>query len=369
MFNKKIPYLRYFPIIILSLITFKLTSNLEIITNGINSIFSILSPFIWGFGIAFLINPLMLFFEKSFKFKKILSILISYSIVFGVLIFIATVISPNISSTIRELFNMLPNYISLSNEYVFEILDKLNFPGKITIVQYIKNTLAEYSTNYTSYSNYLISFSVSVAINLGYYILNFFLGIIISIYMLNDKETIKIYIKKVIYALFKEHISNNIVDFARETTFIFTQFIMGKFIDSVIVATLCFVGLLVFNFKYALLISLIVGITNMIPYFGKVMAMCIASFLTFLDGPERALWIAIFILVLQQFDGLFITPKILSDKVGLTPLLVIFAIIIGGNFGGILGLFISVPCLALLKVAFNKFIEKRLKTKEQNSIK
>lgn len=369
MFNKKIPYLKYFPIIILSLITFKLTSNFEIITNGINSIFSILSPFIWGFGIAFLINPLMVFFEKKFRFKKILSILISYSIVFGVLIFITTVISPNISSTLTELFNRFPNYISLTNEYIIKILDELNFPGKITIVNYIKNTLMEYSTNYNSYSNSLISFSVSIAINLGYYILNFFLGIIISIYMLNEKENIKIYAKKVIYALFKEHISDNIIDFGRETTFIFTQFIMGKFIDSIIVATLCFVGLLVFNFKYALLISLIVGITNMIPYFGKFIAMFIASFLTFLDSPDRALWISIFIFVVQQLDGLFITPKILSDKIGLTPLMVIFAIIIGGNFGGILGLFISVPCLALFKVVFNKFIEKKLKIKERNSIK
>jgi predicted PurR-regulated permease PerM len=189
-------------------------------------------------------------------------------------------------------------------------------------------------------------------------------GFIISIYILKDKEIFIQSSKKFLYALFNKSSVNTFLSFGKEVDSIFSRYIIGKAIDSTIIGLLCAIGMSLLDAPYGLLISLIVGVTNMIPYFGPFIGMIPAFFITLLFDPIKALWVLLFVFILQQFDGFYLGPKILGEKVGVSPFWIILAVTLGGGTFGVLGMFLGVPIIAIAKILIERFIEKRLKTKD-----
>jgi len=364
--DKKIPYLNLIPIILLSFILFRVVYHIEILTNAASVFLSYISSFIWAFGIAYLLNPIMVKIENKFHTRRALTLFIIYIFVLGVIIFSITILTPNIGDSIRQLTNSAPEYISNTRVWFYNNMDKVQLLDKYGITKYLDQTTTTLMSNLSNYLNTGINFAFLTAIGFTSSFMNFMLGFVISLYLLKDKETIILHTKKLIYAILKKENADSFINFSKEANYIFSNFVIGKFIDSVIIGIICFVGLSILRMPNALLISLIVGITNMIPYFGPLIGMIPAFFITLFISPIKAVWVLIFIIILQQFDGLYLGPKILGKSVGLSPLLIILAILIGGGTFGVLGMFLAVPTMAIILLLAERFINKKLKEKDIN---
>ena len=199
-----------------------------------------------------------------------------------------------------------------------------------------------------------VIFSTGMAIVKG--IISFIISIMVSVYMISDHKNLFYQGKRLIYAILPYKPANTLRNVLRESGRIFTSFIFGKALDSLIIGIICFIAMVIFRFPYAVLISVVVGITNMIPYFGPYIGGAVGFLFILIVSPFKALLFALLILVIQQFDGLYLGPKILGDKTGLKPLWVIFSITVGGSLFGVLGMFLGVPCVAVLGYILNQVV-------------
>ena len=211
----------------------------------------------------------------------------------------------------------------------------------------------------TSIATHTISFASSLV--------SIIMGIMIAIYMLLDKEKLLHFCKKTLFILFSKKQVESIASTIKYTNSVFNSFVVGKTIDSLIIAIIFFIGSIILNLPYPMLFAIIIGITNMIPYFGPFIGAVPVVALTILINPIKGLWVLIFIVVLQQFDGVILGPRILGDSIGLKPIGVIFAIIVGGAIAGPLGMFFGVPIFSVIFTIFSNFVEKLYNSK--NTVK
>lgn len=232
----------------------------------------------------------------------------------------------------------------------------------LSISSYVDTFLKEFLEQFPTYLKRIVSSTINIASIL----LNVILGIVISIYILFDKEEIGERSKKIIYAIFPKKASFNIINFCKESNNTFEKFFVGKIIDSTIIGIIFFIGASLLKAPFAILLSIIIGVTNIIPFFGPFIGAIPVLFITLLfdiSDPLKTVWIAIFIILLQQFDGNILGPKILGDSIGIKPIGIIFAIIIGKALFGIAGMFFGVPVFAVIFSTFNSLIDKRYNQK------
>ncbi|MBR2066813.1 MAG: AI-2E family transporter, partial [Solobacterium sp.] len=220
--------------------------------------------------------------------------------------------------------------------------------------------LTEWLTGAQGGLSRLVSYSISLLRT----VFNFFVGVIISIYLLMDEEKFRRQIKSIIYAFTDSDKADRVVEITRLTGKTFNSFIFGKFIDSLIIGVITYFVLMIMKMPYAPLISFVVGVTNMIPVFGPFIGAVPSIIILLIINPWKALEFAIFIFILQQIDGNIIGPRILGDAVGLPTLWVMFAIIVGGALFGAVGMFIGVPVFSVIYVLLGKIIENNLAKKE-----
>ena len=185
---------------------------------------------------------------------------------------------------------------------------------------------------------------------------NLILGLIVSIYILLSKESLATNVKKGIYALFKTRRANQIIKEIRYINKTFGGYIIGMLLDSLNIAVLCYIGTTLLDMPYSILISVIVGVTNVIPFFGPYLGAIPSAILIFMVDPIKAIYFIIFIFVLQQIDGNFIAPRIIGDSTGMSPLMVLAAIMIGGGLFGIPGMLIGVPVFAILCTIVKNYV-------------
>lgn len=380
-------YLKYslyaFLTIALSIVFYLSLGNLgyflQWISVQMSSLKKVLSPVIIAIFIAYLLNPGVRWFEtqvynkigriKSIrKLPRVLSILTIYLFLFGLIAMVIVFVAPQIGSNIAEISRRVPEYINSTIDIVDEWSNKwsneLNAANNAyNITGHIEKNINEIFTKTGKLLDYILNNAFMGVKNITSGIFNFILGIIISFYLLGDKESFKKGIERILRAIFHGKTVDRLKDFGREADTIFGKFIVGKFIDSFIIGVLCFVGLTILKIRYALLISVIVGVTNMIPYFGPFIGAVPAVIITFFDSPINALWVTIFIFVLQQFDGLILGPKILGDSVGLSPFWIIFSIVLGGGLYGVIGMFLGVPVIAIVITFTNRLIDWQLEKK------
>lgn len=333
-------------------------------TNFLGLFFELISPFIWALAIAYLLNPLMILMEKNLRLKRIFCLIIIYIILLGLITLFVTIITPRIIENIKNINNNLSDYFESAEEWLITQSSKLSFLQDYGVFDYFEQNLNSIIDSFSGSIRLALSSTISKLINLTSALLSFVLGVVISIYMLKDKEVFIRQIKKLLYSLFPTNKVNYMINQTKELNMVFSKYIIGKLIDSLIIAILCFLGLLIIGAPYSAALSSIVGITNMIPYFGPFIGMIPAVIITLFYSPITALWVGLFILALQQFDGLYLGPKILGTQVGLKPLWVISAIIIGGGLFGVLGMLLAVPIAGMIKTLLCKYINSKLSNKD-----
>lgn len=337
------------------LVIYQIIQNYEWFFSFACRVLGILVPFFWAFGIAFLLNPLMVYIEKKRKFNRIVTLLFIYTFLIGVLTLLVVIVTPQLVKSITDIIKNMPDYYDIVENKISVLLDSKFFenPELNTMVKDSVDTLAKSTFDYFNDSLSDI-FSRLIGLTSGF--LQFIVGLIVSIYMLYDKEYFKLSSKKIVYRLFGAQKGDFIIHWGNVTNTVFQEFFIGKSLDSFIIGLLCWAGLLFLNAPYPFLLAIIVGIFNMIPYVGPFIGAIPVVFLSFFVKPITALWAAIFILILQQFDGNILGPKILGNRMGIKPISVMLAIFIGGGLFGILGMLVGVPIFKLLSIIIDQFV-------------
>lgn len=361
--SNKIPYLHILPVLFIAIILYKIIDNIGILTRGMNFFISLLIPFIWAFGISYLLNPLMIYFEKKFKMKRGMSLVITFLIFLGILGFTIGIIIPKLIDSLKQIIVEVPEYIRKTQNFIDSQAGNIELYQNSMIASYIDDNLTQLLEKMAKYMELWVNVIITKVINFTSGFLKFVVGILLSIYMLKDKEKIIHGIKRLIYASIGNEKGERFLNYTREADKIFSSYIIGKTIDSTIMGVLCFIVLKIMRVPYTILISIIFGVTNMIPYFGPFIGTMVGAIIVVFLNPLLALWVLIALLLLQQFDGWILGPKILGDAVGLSPLWIIFAIIVGGGLYGVFGMFLGIPFVAVIKIWIDRFIEKKVEEK------
>ncbi|NLP45599.1 MAG: AI-2E family transporter [Epulopiscium sp.] len=367
--------------IISSILFEKILGNWSSIALGFNKITKILAPILYGIFIAYLLSPGVNWIEtkvlhtirekkQSSKLRRILSIIVMYLIVIGFISIMLIFGLPQIASSISDLIRRIPTELTRLTEFLTQHLEHWTGSTEMSdlyfIEEFINNNLPHLFNTSTNILSDLVPAIYGFSKTLTSGLLNIVLGFVISFYLLNDKENFIEGLKKILFAFLGPAIAKKIISIGKESNDMFLRFFVGKMIDSLIIGILCFIGLQFMKMPYSLLISFIIGITNMIPYFGPFIGAIPAIAIVLIRSPIQALGLAIFIFVLQQFDGIVLGPKILGESTGLSPFWVIFSIIIFGYLFGVLGMFLGVPIFAVLYTMLKRFVErKNIETKEK----
>lgn len=367
---------KYFSICIYAIITFcicllifKFTNNWSATMARINGIFSMLTPFLLAFLIAYFINPLIrtldrLLFRKQtggrfYRLHKLVSLILAYLIVIGFILLILTFVVPQIGDSIIELIRQAPTLFENAQDGINEFI--ADHPT-LDLAYINEKILPNVFDTVQKIMSGVLPMVYSAGLSVINWLINIILAFVISCYLMWDKTRLLLSIKRLVYTFFSEKTAGKMIEIVKKSNDIFSAYIIGKALDSLIIGVLCFILMVVLRLPYALLISLIVGITNMIPYFGPFVGAIPGALLLLIISPRQALIFVIMVFLLQQFDGNILGPKILGDKTGLQPIWIIFAITVGGYTSGVLGMFLGVPVVAVLAYLLDllvKFILKK----------
>ncbi len=340
----------------------------------------VLLPIIDGIGLAYILNPMMNFYEKKCVIplwtkmklkdsKKKKGIVRSFSIFLTMISFLLILYSllmlivPQVINSLQSIVIKFPTYMNRINlwfsnmltEYpdLEDLFDQYWIDIENWFTTQVLPTMQEVISKVsTSLIGSVLDFLMGV--------FNFVIGIIISIYLLSGKELFCAQAKKIAYALLREERANNLINNMRFANKTFGGFLSGKILDSFLVGIFCFMGTSILKIPYALLISVIIGVTDVIPFFGPYLGVIPCALILIMIDPVKCVIFIIFILVLQQLDGNILAPKIIGDSTGLSSFWVIFAITVFGGLLGILGMFIGVPLFAVIYAAIKTLVNQRL---------
>lgn len=372
-----------FLVIAASIILYYLVFHVSNISAGFQTVLHIAMPVVDGMVLAYLLTPLVNGIERNLllpfikkcnleqneKIKKrirMLSIILTLITVFLLVYAFFAMVIPQLLNSIQNIILQFPIYVQTIEHYTTKIL--ANNPA---ISNLVNDLLEKYSLQIPEWLNSNImpkinaiikSLSLSV-ISFLKAIWNLIIGLIISIYILGSKETFCGQAKKMAYAFFDRRTANSIIGDFRFTHKTFSGFISGKILDSLIIGLICFACISVMDIPYTVLISVIVGVTNVIPFFGPYLGAIPSALLILLIDPIKCIYFVIFIIILQQFDGNFLGPKILGESTGLSGFWVIFSITVFGGLFGVFGMIIGVPTFAVfyafVRKLTNRFLKKR----------
>lgn len=353
-------------------------SNGAVILAIVKKLFAVIAPLVLGLALAFIINVPLKVFEglwkkifkkaktnKNEKFKRPVCLVLSI-LLFGAAIFaILFMIIPELITTGEGLVANLPEYIAGLNEWWQKVVDFAAKRGaELPEISLSADKISETIGNFINDNkNTVFDKTIGITTSIFSGVIDAVLALSFSIYILAQKEKIAYRIKRITYAFNKEEKADKMVDFAKRTNLTFTKFITGQFIEAVIIGILCFIGMKIFRMPYASIISVLVGVTALIPMFGAFIGTIIGAFLILLVSPIKALWFVIFIIVLQQLEGNLIYPKVVGNSVGLPGILVLVAVTVGGKLFGVPGMLIGVPLCAVLYCLLKEVVEVRLEKK------
>lgn len=353
-------------IVIIAIILFFLLFNLPFTINILKKIFSLIIPFIIGTAIAFVLNVLLIkvekIYKKLFKNKKLkrpICLIITLLIVIICMYLICKLVVPQVINSIDLINANLDNYINSVSDYLNNIgISNDN-------IKLVTDTIVDKKEDIFLYLNIkntrAIDMALDIATGILTTILNVSIGFVFAIYLLLQKEKIFLQTKRVMNAYLKKEIVESITKIGRLTNRIFSNFISGQFVEAVIFGILCFIGMLILNIPYAAIISLIIGISALIPMLGGIIGTLIGSLFILVTSPIKTITFIIFIIILQQIEGNFIYPKVVGKTVGLPGIWVVVAITIGGSLLGLIGIILSVPIVSIIYSLFIANVNKRLK--------
>ena len=340
-------------------------SKFTVVKDVLSNLYGIISPFVVAFVIAFLLHTPLAWFERTvfakLKRKRAVSILATYIVAALLLAALIVAAAPQVADSIVSIGNNFPKYIQSITVFLDKLTTQYNWDPVVieTVTDAMNSAFKNLSTFAVSKVPELFNFSISI----GGFAIDMFMSVIASIYMLATKERLIFQIKKILYSFVKEKKADRIIEIGNLTNEMFSKFINGKMVDSLIIGILCFIGMLFIYSPYAILIAIIVGVTNMIPFFGPFIGAIPSTLILLMVSPFDALIFAIFVLALQQFDGNILGPKILGDSTGLAPIWVLVSITIGSGLMGFVGMIIGVPTFAVFYTLLSENMDKRLAAK------
>ena len=360
-------------LIIFSGITLWIVFNYKLFFDFVNFVLKLAMPIVVGIAIAFIINvPMRQIENKIFKIEKrkhkklirLISLLLSIVIIFGILALILFLIIPEFIEAIGTLGKNLPK----SLDWINSVIGKVSNISPV-VDDYVKNInvghlVSSVGINANNVINIMISF-LSSAISK---VVMFFFGFIIAIYILADKENLGRQAKKIIYAFFNTKVSDEIIRIYRLTNTTFTNFITGQCLDACLTGFEFFIILSIIKIPYALILGVLFAVTALIPYIGAFITLVVGAILVAVSNPINAVWYIIVFFVLQQFDDNFTYPKILGKSVGLPALWALIAVLIGGSIFGFIGMIISIPISSVLYTLLKEFVNYRLAKKSENKL-
>lgn len=353
-------------------------NNISHLSDIVGYIARVLAPLLLGMAIAFILNVLMRVVETRFfaplnrrftkrwpKARRGVSILVTFLIIIGIISLILLILVPELANTIKSLITKIPAFFSNLQDTLSWIKTKYPVIGKyIGSIDIDWSSVSKAVEQYgQKFANALLNSTVTVATSVVNGILTFVLGLIFAIDILAKKETLKRQSKHVLYAYLPQKISDKIVRLCRLTNRAFSNFIVGQCTEACILGTLCFIGMNIFRFPYAPLVSVFVAFMALIPIFGSFFSATVGALLILVEDPIKAIWFIVYFVVLQQLEGNLIYPRVVGSKIGLPPLWVLVAITIGGNTYGLLGMLINIPLCSVLYVLLREDVGKRLKAK------
>lgn len=368
-----------FGAISLSIIFFFLIYRFDGFGDAISTLTGILMPFIYGAVIAYLLKPVCNTIEAFLrrfipeKMKGLINALsVTFTILFGLLLIYALcmMIIPQLITSVTTLyytaqanitkFMYWANHLEFieKNEQIMELLNSAYAALNTNLDTWIKNTLLPSMQN-------ILSGAALGVLNVVVVLKNLIIGIIVAVYMLSSRKRFVQQGKMVLYSVVKPRWASLITEEVKYADRMFGGFINGKILDSAIIGLLCYIGCLIFKFPSALLVSVIIGVTNVIPFFGPFIGAIPATLLILIQNPIKALWFVLFVLVLQQVDGNIIGPKILGNTTGLSSFWVLFAILLFGGLWGFAGMIVGVPLFAVIYDVIKKLVIHGLRRNEE----
>lgn len=372
--NKKYTTIAIYAFLVISssIIVYLMVSQAEDLKIKFSGMIATMQPFIIGSAIAYIINFILNFYEKvvfelkyvnklNRKYRRGIGLLLSYLTAIIVISLFMQFVLPQLVDSIVGLANNIPQYVNDASHVITEISEKFNLESKYM------NMIVEKWNELLNYIITLLTNLIPVIGNfimtLGSSILNIIIGIIVSIYILIDKEKFIALSRKVTFSIFSAERSKRIVELAQRSNETFGKFLSGKILDSLIIGILTFIILTIFKMPYILLISVVIGITNIIPFFGPFFGAIPSAIIILCVSPIKALWFIGIILVIQQIDGNIIGPKILGDSIGISAFWILFSLLIFAKFLGLIGMIIGVPIFAIIYSIIKENVERRLKAK------
>lgn len=345
----------------------------------VDNIYKLTAPFLIGACLAFVVNTVLRPLEKLWgkvpekkrtrlfdKAKRPVCLAFSTLIVFGAVFAILFMIIPQLVETVSSFAAKLPDYVKNVNElvdkfYAFLASHNINLPSIEFNWSKVSSFLDKFVNNY---ADSFINTTVDITTSIVTAIVNIIIALFFSLYLLAQKEKIGRNLRKFLYAVRPKKKAEKIVDFVHMTSDTFTRFVTGQLLEAFIIGILCFIGMMIFKFPYAAMISVLIGFTALIPVFGAFIGTTVGAILILLVDPMKAVWFVVFILVLQQIETNLIYPKVVGKSVGLPGILVLVSVTIGGSAFGVVGMLFSVPVCTVLYCVFQSFIAKKLKGKE-----
>ena len=361
-------WMYYFLLALAIIILYKFLDNFTAIGQAIGKFFDVIAPFLTGGLLAYLLYIPASRIEKGFEKSKRkfikkkargISVLITYIIAILIIILLVNVILPVVIDSVIELVSNIQNYWNI-------VMEKWGALPEDSILksqqaQDIIKALGE-SIQGTDYKQYIsterITGYIKSVIGVASGIFDVFVSVVVSVYILLQRGSIIRFFKKLTMAIFDEKICEKIGTYVDSTNRIFFKFISGQLIDGIIVGILVTIGMNIIGVKYAVLLGFMIGLFNIIPYFGAIVAVAISILITIITGGvSQTLIMAIVVIILQQIDSNIINPKIIGNSLEISPLLVIFAVTVGGAYWGVLGMYLAVPVVAVLKIIIDDWIE------------
>lgn len=377
-------------IITFAVVLYTVAQNLAAIYGAVATVWNVFGVVITGLAMAFVLNvPLKLFENRVFygmsedrrpyvrKMRRPVSLVCALVVTLGVIVILIAVIMPQLTATVAEVASQLPDYINSVVQWLRDFLSGFGITvdaledfsvdwDKVfsDLTTYLKEGSANVSESAASAGSSVVSTVTDVGGSVISTVMNTFLGLIVAVYVLAQKERIGHFMKRCIDAFLPHRASSAISRIASMASETFSNFVAGQFTDSCILGVLCYICMRIFRFPYPEVISVVIGVTSLVPMVGSFIGEVIGALLILIVSPIKALLFIVMVLAIQQVDGAFIYPRIVGKSVGLPGVAVFCAVIVGGNVAGVLGSLLGVPVCALLYALLREAVDARQKRRE-----
>ena len=366
---------KWFKIISFALIGLLIVNNVSVVAGFITKFMDIISPFVVGAALAFILNIPMNFFENKFSkitFKKgkklnknlvrIISLLLAIIVIGFIITLIVNLILPEIVNVIKLLIENSPKYMTEIKKFAVDITE--NMPSIRETIQNIDISNAKFQDQAKTILTNVLTFSVSFAGNFVGSIINAIVSLVFSIYILTGKDKLKEQSKRFLHAYLNKEKAENIIEIGRTARRIFKNFITGQCLEATILGALSIIGMFIFDIPYAVPIGVLIGVTALIPIVGAFIGIAIGAVLILSVEPVKVLTFIVFILILQQIEGNLIYPKVVGDSVGLPGIWVLVAVAVGGDLFGLIGMLLVLPVASVIYTLVKDNMNKRLVNKK-----